>query len=298
MKVIKPTLMTPERLISSDAVETYAPWAAPTAYAVGNRVTRSTTNRIYERVVPGTTAAAPELDEVNWLNYGPTNKWAMFDDKISTVTSATNSLTVTVATGIIDSVFLAGTNANKVELIARDGLGGPVIWTGSMGLSGETVTDWYQWFFSDPLVRRTKALFQRLPPYASMHLTMVLTGGGAISLGVLGFGTAKDIGETEYGPRAGISDYSKKDKDQFGNAIFVRGDYSDWLTANLEIDNLQLNRIKRTLAELRATPSMWIGSDLPEFYETLVVYGAFKDFSITIPYRNTSYCALDLEGLI
>jgi len=298
MKVIKPTAMTPARLISSDAVETYAPWAAPTAYAVGNRVTRSTTNRIYERVVPGTTATAPELDEVNWLNYGPTNKWAMFDEQIATVTSATDSLTVTVATGIIDSVFLAGTNANKVELTARDGLGGPVIWTGSMGLAGETVTDWYQWFFFDPLVRRSKALFQRLPPYASMHLTMVLTGGGPISLGVLGFGSAKDIGKIETSPRAGITDYSKKDKDGFGRAIFVRRCYYDWLTAILVINNLQLNRIKRTLAELRATPCMWIGSDLPQFDETLVVYGFFKDFAIVIPNRNTSRCALELEGLI
>jgi len=298
MKVIKPTIMTSAMLISTDAVEIYSAWNAVTNYAVGDRVIRTTTNRIYERLVAGTTSTVPELDLVNWLDYAPTNKWAMFDEQTSTVTTATNTLTVTVATGIIDSVALIGTNAVSVSLTLRDGLGGAVIWTGSMGLSGETVTDWYQYFFFDPLTQRTQSIFQGIPPYASSHLTMVLTGSGTISLGNLIFGTTKDLGLTETSPTSGITDYSKKETDDFGITTFVRRSYSKRMTANLIIDNLQLNRIQRTLYDLRATPCVWVGSDMPELDEALVVYGFYKDFTTTIPYPSMSFCSLEIEGLI
>jgi len=298
MKVVKPTTMTPAMLISSDAVEAYATWNAATNYSVGARVVRTTTNRIYERLVAGTSATLPELDLVNWLDYAPTNKWAMFDEQTATMTTATNSLTVVVATGVIDSVSLIGTTADEVQLTLRDGLGGAVIWTGSMGLSGETVTDWYQYFFFDPLTSRTQAIFQNLPPYVSSHLTMVLTGIGSISLGNLVFGASKDIGGLEYGCTASITDYSVKETDAFGITKFVKRGYAKRMTGNLIIDNMQLNRIHRTLSDLRATPCVWIGSDQPEFNEPLVVFGFYKDFTITIPYNTTSYCSLEIEGLI
>ena len=298
MKVIKPTTMLPTMLISTDAVETYADWNAATNYAVGAKVVRTTTNRIYERVVAGTTSTVPELDLVNWLDYSPTNKWAMFDEQTATLTKATSSLTVTVATGIIDSVALVGVSATKVELTLRDGLGGTVVWSSSMGLSGGTVTDWYQYFFFDPLVSRTQAIFHGIPPYASGHLTMVLTGGGEISLGNLVFGTSKEIGGLEYGCTASITDYSVKETDSFGVTKFVKRGFTKRLTGRLIIDNTQLNRIHRTLADLRATPCVWIGSDLPEFDESLVVFGFYKDFTISIPYKNNSYCSLEVEGLI
>ena len=298
MKVIKPTTMTPAMLISTTAVETYAAWSAATAYIVGNRVIRTTTNRIYERLVAGTTATAPESDLVNWFDYGPTNKWAMFDAQTSTLTTATTSLTVTIATGIIDSVALIGTSAYQAAITLCDGLGGAIVYSNSMGLAGDVATDWYQYFFYDPLVARTQGVFQDLPPYLSSHLTMTLTGVGTISLGNLVFGRKSDLGDTEFNPTAGIIDYSKKSTDAFGVTTFVKRDFSKRVTARLMIDNLQLNRIQRTLYDLRATPCVWIGSDAPEFDEALVVYGFYKDFSTVIAYARISYCSLEIEGLI
>ena len=298
MQVIKPTTMTPAMLVSTDAVEAYADWIAATAYIAGNRVVRTTTNRIYERLIAGTTATLPELDLVNWLDFGPTNKWAMFDAQTSTQTTATTSLTVTVATGIIDSVALIGTSADQVSITLRDGLGGPVIYSASMGLAGDIATDWYQHFFFDPLVRRTQGVFQGLPPYGSSHLTITMSGGGAIALGNVVFGRKSDLGDTQYNPSSGITDYSRKTTDDFGVTTFVRRDFSKRLSASLMIDNLQLNRIQRTLYDLRATPCVWIGSDLPEFDEALVVYGFYKDFSTVVAYLQNSYCSLEIEGLI
>ena len=54
MKVIKPVAVTDAVLISSTAPETdYSAWAAGTAYSVGNLVIRTSTHRIYERLIAG-----------------------------------------------------------------------------------------------------------------------------------------------------------------------------------------------------------------------------------------------------
>jgi len=298
MNVIKPALVSPAMLVSSNATETYAAWSAATAYAQTARVVRSTTNRIYERMVTGTTATAPESDAANWFDYGPSNKFAMFDEQVSTVTSAAGVLTVTVATGIIDSVALIGVNADSARLTLRDGLGGPVIYDSTVGLNGDLVGDWYQYFFSDPLIRRTQSVFQGLPPYGSSHLTLTLTGGGLVSLGNLVFGRKYALGDAEFGATAGLVDYSRKTTDAFGVTTFVRREFSKRLTARLRIDNLQLNRVQRTLYSLRATPCVWLASDAPEFNEPLVVYGFYKDFSTSIAYARVSFCSLEIEGLI
>ena len=47
-------------------------------------------------------------------------------------------------------------------------------------------------------------------------------------------------------------------------------------------------------AALRATPVLWIGS---ESFESLTVYGFYKEFSIDIAYPTVSYCSLTIEGL-
>ena len=52
--------------------------------------------------------------------------------------------------------------------------------------------------------------------------------------------------------------------------------------------------VEAVVAALRATPVLWIGS---ESFESLTVYGFYKEFSIDIAYPTVSYCSLTIEGL-
>jgi hypothetical protein len=79
MKVVKPIAVTAAMLVSTTATETYAAWSAATAYAVDDKVLLVSTQRIYQRLVAGTTATSPELDPANWFDIGPTNQCAMLD---------------------------------------------------------------------------------------------------------------------------------------------------------------------------------------------------------------------------
>lgn len=297
MKLIKPTVFTPAALISSNAVETYAAYSAATTYAQFARVDYGTS--IYESLVNSNLNHTPDVSPTWWLKVGPDNRHSMFDEQISTVTTATSPLTVTVATGFIDSLFLGNISGTSVSVVIRDGLAGPIVYQETRGLTGDVATDWYQYFFYDPYTKVTQVLFQNIPPFANSHTTITITGGAEpVKIGTFVYGVTKDLGLTQYGVSAGIVDFSKKETDEFGNTIFVRRGFSKRLNAQVTIDNNQLNRVSQTLYDLRAIPVVWVASDDPYLSEPLIVFGFYRDFSTEISYPTFSLCNLEIEGLI
>jgi hypothetical protein len=297
MKVIRPTTMTESMLISSNAVEAHPEWSISTTYAKGARVIYGAS--IYESLVNSNVGHQPDTSIVQWVRIGPDNTWAMFDPQISTQTTTSTNLTVTVATGTIDSVYLGNVVGLSATITVRDGLGGPMIYQQTQSLTGETVGDWYQYFFFDPLLLRNQAIFQGIPPYAGSHLTIEIEGSGTVALGMVTFGRVTMIGSTSYGASAGIIDYSRKDTNEFGETTFVQRAFSKRLSANVMVHNSQLNRVQRLLYDLRAVPVVWLGNnDAPEFEEPMVVFGFYRDFSTDVAYPTVSFCSLEIEGLI
>ena len=295
MKVVKPTTLTAAMLVSTDAAETYSAWNAATAYVLDDIVLRTTTERLYQRLVAGTTATAPESDTVNWLDIGPSNKWAMFDGEISTATTKSTSLTVVLKPGYVNSLALFGLVGSNLAVTVRDALAGNIVYTLSQDLDGTIIADWYQYFF-EPVVQLAELVLTDLPPYGDAHITVVLTGTGTVECGICLVGTFYPLGDTQYGASVGIIDYSRKETDAFGVTTFVRRAYSKRMSAKLMLDNVQMNKVQRVLADLRATPCAWIGVD-DSTYAPLVVYGFYKDFSIDVAYPTMSYCSLEVEGL-
>ena len=295
MKVVKPTTLTAAMLVSTDAAETYSAWNAATAYVLDDIVLRTTTERLYQRLVAGTTATAPERDTTNWLDIAPSNKWAMFDGEISTATTKSTSLTVVLKPGYVNSLALFGLVGSNLAVTVRDALAGNIVYTLSQDLDGTIIADWYQYFF-EPVVQLAEVVLTDLPPYGDAHITVVLTGTGAVECGICLVGTFYTLGDTQYGASVGIIDYSRKETDSFGVTTFVRRAYSKRMSAKLMLDNVQMNKVQRVLADLRATPCAWIGAD-DVTYAPLQVYGFYKDFSIEVAYPTSSYCSLEVEGL-
>ena len=299
MKVIKPTAITAAMLVSTTATETYLAWNAATAYSLGNKVIYTTTERIYERLVAGTTATAPNLDTTNWLDIGPTNKWAMFDNEVSTQTSVASPLTVVVKPGYLNSLAFFGLEGSAITVTERDGLAGPVVYTVNRNLDGAVIVDWYQYFF-EPAVQLAELVLSDIPPYSDGHLTVTITGGGTVKCGIMLVGNFYDLGTIQAGASAGIIDYSRKETDAFGATTFVRRAYSKRMSASLFLSNAQINKVQRVLADVRATPCAWLGSEVVGF-EPLTLYGFYKDFSINVAYGGTaghSLCSLEIEGLV
>lgn len=282
-------------LVSTDAAETYTAWNAATAYTAGDIVLRTATQRLYQRLISGTTATAPESDTTNWLDIAPSKKWAMFDGEISTATTKSTSLSVVLKPGYVNSLALFGLVGSNLAVTVRDALAGNIVYTLSQDLDGTIIADWYQYFF-EPVVQLAEVVLTDLPPYGDAHITVVLTGPSTVECGICLVGTFYTLGDTQYGASVGIIDYSRKETDAFGVTTFVRRAYSKRMSAKLMLDNVQMNKVQRVLADLRATPCAWIGAD-DVTYAPLVVYGFYKDFSIEVAYPTASYCSLEVEGL-
>jgi hypothetical protein len=304
MKVIKPALITAAMLVSSTVAEPSggdpAAWSAVTAYAVGDLAWRATTHRIYKRLVAGTTATLPEADLTgaapNWLDYAPTNRWAMFDDETGSHSSVASPLTVAVEPGICNSLALIELVGASVTITMTDGAAGPTVYSTTVDLSLSVVADWYAYFF-EPFRQRGTVVLTDLPPYLAGRITVTLTGVGTVKCGGLIVGTQYAVGRTEYGASAGIRDYSRKLTDEAtGVTTLEKRRFAKIMRANLRLQAGAVNAVQTLLTELRATPCVWIGDD-DGGIEPLTVFGWFKDFSLTVSYPTVHHYSLEIEGM-
>lgn len=296
MRLIRPTTLTDAMLTSSTAPETdYPAWSSATAYAVGARVILTATHRRYEALA-GSTNVSPSTDPTKWLDLGPTNRWAMFDARVGTATSRTDSLQVGLAPGTIDALALIDTEAESATVTLT--VSGVLVYSRSQtfNVGGVAIDNWFSWFF-EPLGQKTSMLFLDVPVYAAGQLSVTLTRDNpadSVSCGTLLVGRQLSLGDTEHGADIGIIDYSRKETDQFGVTSVVERAFAKRMTAKVVMPTDAIDDIHRSLAALRATPVLWIGS---ESFESLTVYGFYKEFSIDIAYPTVSYCSLTIEGL-
>ena len=296
MRLIRPTTLTDAMLTSSTAPETdYPAWSSATAYAVGARVILVATHRRYEALAASTNVS-PSTDPTKWLDLGPTNRWAMFDARVGTATSRAGSLQVGLAPGAIDALALIDTQAESATVTLT--AGGVQVYSRSQtfNVGGVAIDNWFSWFF-EPLGQKTSMLFLDVPVYAAGQLSVTLTRDNpadSVSCGTLLVGRQLSLGDTEHGADIGIIDYSRKETDQFGVTSVVERAFAKRMTARVVMLTDAIDDIHRSLAALRATPVLWIGS---ESFESLTVYGFYKEFSIDIAYPTVSYCSLTIEGL-
>lgn len=308
MKMIRPTTVTDAILTSCTISDTadYAAWNAATSYTVGTRVSRSTTHKIYENLIAGVNATLPENATTGatprWLEVGPTSRWAAFDQSIDSKATAADNITYVLAPGRINSLALLGLDAATVTitLVAAS----ETVYSASIDLAaGNSVGDWYQYFYeptySQDAVVITNLLDAALldvPAYGEGVLTVSIDrAGGNVSLGCLVVGLYADLGETQSQPTIGIIDYSRKDVDAFGKTTVIKRKYSKRMSATMTIPKASVDQVARTLAQYRSTPVVWVGAE--KDYTSMIVYGFYKDFDITIDNQTFSICNLQVEGL-
>jgi hypothetical protein len=159
------------------------------------------------------------------------------------------------------------------------------------------IGDWYVYFTTEPGKLNSLVIYD-LPSYASASVRVIISGdnpAGPVAVGTLLVGKAVDLGLTEAGPSIGITDFSRKETDQFGVTTIVERSWAKKMTVRSMIETGAVDGIQRTVAALRAQPALWIGE---EGFDSLTVYGFFKDFSVGLALEQISYCSLSIEGLI
>jgi hypothetical protein len=295
MRIIKPVDVTPAILTSSNVPETdYAAWSAATAYAVGDKAMYN--HRNYEALAAHT-GANPETDTSDppkWLDLGATNRWRMFDDKVGSLTEQAGSIAVELQPGaVINSVALFNLLGRLATVTLTDPVDG-IVYQRSVSLVDAGVSDWYEWFFL-PIGRQTDFVLLDLPAYGTATLSVTIDNASdTAAVGHLVMGRRAELGVAVYGSGVGITDYSRKETDIFGNSIVVERSFSKRAEFDVVVDTPQIGRVQRLLASLRAQPVVWIGA---EGYESTFLFGYYRDFQISISGPTVSDATITVEGL-
>lgn len=296
MKVIKPTAMTPAMLASTTAAEAYPAWSAGTTYALNDCVIVVSDKRIYQCVTGPSTGNVPSTSPIYWTVKGPTNTWAMFDDKISTATTATDTLTTAIDTGYCNSMALLGLVGKTANISVTDGPGGAVLYSKSVDLDGTIIDDWYQYFF-EPYVQLNTLWLTDLPTYGDARLITTITATGPVAVGMQSFGTFYELGDSHLGASAGLISYGKKNTDVNGVTTFIPGANAKRNSISLTVKKAQVNKVHNLLTALDGVPCMWIGVD-DAALAPLSTWGFIRDFGLVVEYQMESLYNLEVEGLI
>lgn len=288
-------------LIYSNIPENEEPnWNAGTPYVVDDRVIYE--HYIYSRVVDGTTATSPDLDAINWILVGPTNRWNAFDDSPSTLSEGSEYITYILKPGRVNSVALLeleGTEAT-VNLYAE---GERQYHAHTDLLNNDNVGDWYQYFY-EPFYYQTSlavtdlvnASLIDMPQYTDSIITITIRKAASTArVGIIAVGTVYELGKTQNGIALNIIDYSKKDTNTYGNTVLVRRKFSRRIRGTFFLYSSKVDVISNLLSQYRATPVVWIGVDAN--YSSLIIYGFYRDWEITIPNQIGSICSIEIEGL-
>ncbi len=293
MKVIKPVTFTTAMLVSSSATESAPTWLAGTTYAKGAVVDYGL--HLYESLVNSNVGNTPDTSPAQWLATGPDNTHAMFDDEVNTQTTATTSLTVVLAPGIVNSLAMVNVTGATATVTVHDAPGGNQVFTKSFDLDGTIVADWYQYFF-EPFVQKQEVTLTDLPPYSNARITVTVTGAGAVGIGNLVMGTFYQLGEALFKPTLRTDDYSLVNTDAFGKTTLTRRNSSKRADVQVMLERGQLRKVYQILDELRATPCVWIASER-ESDSPLTVYGIRSGFSIVVEYSTHCLANLELKGM-
>ena len=304
MKIVNPFIITDAALVSSNIVEPDAGvgvYAVGATYALGDYVIVLSTHHKYRSLQAGNIGHDPIADSALptplwWTDYGADNRWKMFDQSITSQSTNPDGIEVVLTpTGqIVDSAVFLNVSAASVRVQVNDLVEG-LVFDQTYDLTTDSgIQDWYAYFFS-PVVRTLNFAVTDLPLYMSPTLTLTLSDPGTtVACGAIAIGLSQSIGDSQYGAQLGIQDYSVKQVDAFGNYTILERAFSKRGLFELWVAAAYTSELQRLLENYRATPIIYIGTDI---HAATIFYGFYKDFTINIRYMEISVCSLEIEGL-
>lgn len=307
MRIIRPLEVTDARLVASNVLPSTDPeWDSATTYNEGEVVQVAAVHKRYEALASSTDAYPPDAvnnEPPEWLELGPTDQWAMFDGRIGTYSESSEpwlegagqGIQVEITPGrVVNALAFFGLQGTSLRVEMIDPVEGSVYDETRSLNSSVGIDNWYAYLF-DPVDRIADAVFLDLPSYRSATIRVSLQGvDGSAQCALCIIGNQREVGGTQYGTSVGILDFSRKERDTFGRIDVVERNYSKRVNFDLLLEANRTDVTQRMLAEYRATPIVWIGSDR---YESTIVYGYYRDFDIVLANFPFSECSIEVEGL-
>ena len=297
--VIIPKTIDDSNFVSSTLLENdHLPWSGSTTYAAGDRVIMTTgVHKIFESIVGSNLNHNPTTSPTFWVEVGPTNRWAAFDTSGGTYSySSGSNIVFSFTMDRVTSIALIELTARSVRIQAT-APGYPNYYDQTYNLGDRAViSNWYDYFTADSFLS-TELIITDIPAIPSTTFTITIeNNGNPLQVGNFIAGTYIELGKTQYGAKIGIIDYSKKSVSEYGKVTITQRGFSKKMDVNLTVENSVVDAVAARLNYLRSTPCLWVGAN--GVFESLTVYGFYKDYSVEIPYPTHSLCSLQIEGIV
>ena len=297
LRVIKSIAMTDGMLTATSVPENdRAAWNSGTTYALGDRVILTSTHKIYQSLKGSNTNKNPASEPLWWAEVSPTNRWKCFDlsSTTRTVVGASDYYEITPGQSVNAMALINISGILTVRVRLTDPSFGLVYDKTADLTAVPSESSWYAWFF-EPRTEQNQFVVEDIPSYPNATLRIDVTSSGTAYIGAFIFGSARSIGiGVQQGVRLGIQDYSRKERNEWGDVVLTQRAFAKRASFQILVENKQLDNTYRLLTELRATPCLWIGSS---DFNSLIVFGFYNNFDISIAYSVYSECSIDIEGL-
>lgn len=300
LSVLVPIEINSANLTSSTVPENdYPVWSAGTTYAAGDFCINTTTHRVYESQAAGNLNKDPtSLNNqvgavVWWTDFGPTNRYAMFDGEVNTQTTADTSLTVVIHPGGFNAFWVGALDADSFSLVVKDAPGGNVILSQSGDLEGSAPGDYDEYFFDD-FAPQTDFIISNIDQYVDAELSFTISKtSGLVKCGVLTLGSMKRLGKTQRGAKAKPRTFSYIDTDKFGKTKIVRRKKTTDMTASAVVGLADARIAQAVLTEVLDVPALIVAAEG-------IDYSGLRNFGLIsgeISYDSPQECLMTINVL-
>lgn len=299
MRVLLPLPITPALVTATTAPMDASPvWSAATAYAKDDLCHRVETARVYRRITAGTSPTPPESDRDMWQDFGPVNRYAMFDQLRSTRTQVQAApLSVTIEPGArFDSAALLGMRGQSVTLTTTTGA---VSQVRTIALFGRSVASWYQ-FFTRPFAQRESLVLWDLAAWRNTTLTIdvqPLPGpSGMAGCGVLAVGTSEVLGDALWDYEADALNFSETERAFDGSLTLLPRRAVPKLAIQVRVPAARVDAVLALREQTNAVPVLWDAwTRYPgsPYAASARIYGIWRRFSLRP--GNVKYAIADIE---
>lgn len=255
-------------------------------------------HRLYENQTASNVGKPPAVNQNDWLDVGPTNRWAMFDLLRNTQTIADSPLTVVITPGQrIDAIGAVGLVADSVTVTVT--VGGSPVYTYTRDLAERGTTTWYEYFTGRFRQVGEIARFD-LPPITNAVITVTLTRAtGQVRCGALVLGQQAYIGRALYNAQAGSQNFTEVNRNDFGDASVIRRRSIPTTRQSVRCSTGQLRQIAQLKDDLNAVPAFWAAVEDEDngYFATFLILGFYTDWSLQADQPEEALQDLSLEEI-
>ncbi len=262
-------------------------------YSVGLNVKKDEfiifNNKLYKAVADTTTTAkTPDIDIVNFSEFGYINSRRFCDEIINTTTDhKSGDLIMTIKPNErIDIISFLNTSAGSV-----------FIDDGEFKSEYRQSTSWWEYFFN--ITNQKNDFHIKLNPTSNLTTIRLTQGKDGIKVGKIITGKRRYIGASLWGAEVSTISYTKKTTDEWGNSSIRKGKTAKRASYTVVVDTNTCDWAYKTLNKINENGlALFVGDERDEGFEMLTIYGIMSDITFGLNNSQKSELKITLEGVI